>query len=81
MATQFQSPDQAAAPPAPRPAFLTTAEVAARLRISLTLAKRMVATGQIPSLKLGARRVVPVAVLERMVAAKVAELDGRDASA
>jgi hypothetical protein len=62
------------------PRCVTTAEAGRMLGISYTLAKAMVADGSLPSLKLGARRVVPLGVIEELIAAKVDEarrLSGR----
>lgn len=52
---------------------ISVPEAAQRLGIGLSLAKAMAADGRLPTVKLGARRVVPVAVLHELVAAKVAE--------
>jgi excisionase family DNA binding protein len=50
------------------PLTMTVREVAARLGISEERAYRAAAAGQIPTIMLGSRRVVPVAALERMLA-------------
>jgi excisionase family DNA binding protein len=52
---------------------ISVPEAARRLGVGLSLAKAMAADGRLPTIKLGARRVVPVAVLEELVSAKVAE--------
>jgi excisionase family DNA binding protein len=55
---------------------VTVAEAADRLGIGITLAKQMAVDGRLPSIKLGNRRVVPVAVLERMVSQAVLRIPG-----
>jgi excisionase family DNA binding protein len=52
---------------------ISVRDAARYLGIGVFLAKKMAADGRLPTIKLGTRRVVPVAVLETMVAAKVAE--------
>jgi excisionase family DNA binding protein len=47
---------------------LTVKEAAARLGIGVERAYEAVAAGQIPTIPLGKRKVVPVAALERMLA-------------
>ncbi len=42
-------------------------DAAKQLGISVMLAKRLVAKGDLPSFKLGARRLVPVAAINRIV--------------
>jgi len=56
---------------------VSVAEAAKQLGIGTTLAKQMACDGRLPTIKLGARRVVPVAVLEKMIAEKVAEFEGQ----
>lgn len=46
------------APTTSGPDFLTVAEARARLRISKSLALRMIREGTIPSIKLGRRRLI-----------------------
>ncbi|MDP9363798.1 MAG: helix-turn-helix domain-containing protein [Chloroflexota bacterium] len=52
---------------------ISVPEAAKRLGIGISLAKAMAADGRLPSIRLGNRRVVPVAVLEALIGAKGAE--------
>ena len=52
---------------------VSTKEVAAILGIGRSLTLKLIATGEIPSIKLGRRVLVPVAALEKTIAAKSAE--------
>jgi hypothetical protein len=52
---------------------ISVRDAARYLGIGIFLAKKLAADGRLPTIKLGARRIVPVAVLEEMVVAKVAE--------
>lgn len=53
--------------PPPRLA-LTIDEAAEALRVSTRTVERLIASGHLPSRKLGRRRVVPLAALERLLA-------------
>lgn len=55
--------------------FVSVEEAARRLGIGYSTAKRMVQNGELPSTKIGARRVVPVAALERLVAEAMGEAE------
>ena len=61
--------------PAPR-ATLTVEEAAAVLGIGRTLAFELARTGQIPTIRLGRRILVPRAALDRMLAAGLDEPTG-----
>ena len=52
---------------------VSTKEVAAILGIGRSLTLKLIATGEIPSIKLGRRVLVPIAALEKTIAAKSAE--------
>jgi excisionase family DNA binding protein len=56
-----------ATPPVVEQKAVSVEEAARKLGISKPLAKRLVAAGEIPSLKLGARRLVPVAAIDRLI--------------
>ena len=49
--------------------FLTTAEVAARLRVNKATVVRWIASGNLPAVKIGKTTRVASAELERMIAA------------
>lgn len=51
------------------PLMLSMSETATLLRVSLITIKRMVATGEITSVKLGRRRLIPYEPLRRSVLA------------
>ena len=53
-----------------RPAVLTVEEAAALLRISRQSAYQAVRAGELPTVKIGRRILVPRAALERMLAAE-----------
>jgi excisionase family DNA binding protein len=55
--------------PAGRPATLSITEAAAVLGIGRTLAYELARTGELPTLRLGRRLVVPRHALERMLGA------------
>jgi excisionase family DNA binding protein len=54
--------------PEPQPVAISVREAAKLLGISYITAKRYVLTGELPSIKLGARRLVPVAAIRDMLA-------------
>lgn len=51
----------------------STREVAAILGIGRSLTLKLISTGEIQSIKLGRRVLVPIAALEKTIAAKCAE--------
>ena len=51
----------------------STREVAALLGIGRSLTLKLISTGEIPAIKLGRRVLVPIAALEKTIAAKCAE--------
>ena len=51
----------------------STKEVAAFLGIGRSLTLKLISTGEIQSIKLGRRVLVPIAALEKTIAAKCAE--------
>jgi excisionase family DNA binding protein len=53
-------------------------EAAKQLGISVTHAKRLVVKGELPSFKLGTRRLVPVAAIDRIIEEALTGFD-RDA--
>lgn len=53
------------------PLMLTMTETAHLLRVSLRSVKKMVATGEITSVKLAGRRLIPYEILRRDVLAAV----------
>jgi len=53
---------------APEPALMTVPEVCARLRVSRWMFYRLVQSGQLRTIKLGARRLVPVEAVVALVA-------------
>jgi excisionase family DNA binding protein len=57
--------------PPVEPLMLTMDETAQLLRVSLRQIKKMVAAGDITSVKLGRRRLIPYEVLKRDVLAQV----------
>lgn len=52
--------------------FLSIAEAASRLGLARITAYRMAADGRLPSVKLGSRRLVPIAALEAIEAEALA---------
>ncbi len=54
-------------------------EAADRLGINLFTLKKLVYQGEIPSIKLGARRLVPVVAIDRMIANAMEGGDRHDA--
>ena len=51
----------------------STKEVSEILGIGRSLTLKLIATGKIPSIRLGKRILVPIAVLDKIIAAKSAE--------
>ena len=58
--------------PPPRMAYSVT-EAAAALGVSKTLIYQMIRRGELPSVKIGARRVVPVAAIHELLGQRDAE--------
>lgn len=58
--------------PPPTPTMLTVAETAELLRCSKSLVYRMLGTGELPSVKLGRRRLIPRREVERITGTDVA---------
>lgn len=52
---------------------VSTKEVSEILGIGRSLTLKLIATGKIPSIRLGKRILVPIAVLDKIIAAKSAE--------
>jgi excisionase family DNA binding protein len=52
---------------AAEPQTLTTAEAAKRLGISMFLAKKLIRTGELPSFKLGNKRLIPKYVVDEIL--------------
>lgn len=52
----------------PNPLLLDVSAASERLSIGETITKRLIADGKLESVKIGRRRLVPVAALEKFVA-------------
>ena len=50
------------------PLTISMQEAADRLGVSLFTIKKLIYQGELPSIKLGARRLVPVAAIDKLVA-------------
>jgi excisionase family DNA binding protein len=58
-----------------RPLLLSIEDARRALAVGRSLVKRLVATGEIRSLKLGSRRLIPLAEVERYVAERLQHRD------
>ena len=62
----------------PRKLVLTVEETADALTVSIRTVERLIARGELPSRKIGWRRVVPLAALEQYLNGTVSVATGRD---
>ena len=75
-----EAPPQSPADPRCAPALLTVAEAARRLGIGCTKTKALIGEGQLGSVTIGRRRLVPAAAIDAYVA-ELVDRQGRRSSA